>query len=202
MNVGVILAAGKSTRFGFDFPKQLCLVDGKPIVQHSIDTLGRHLDRVIVVTNSDCASKIQAEVVINDKDSRIESLSKALEIIDDCDNILIHDAARPFITDEMVEKLLNSMEHNYHVQYYLKLVNGLSVFNGATWEIPDRENFIELCTPQITKFDYFVKEFTQQIINGNECEILPIVSRSGLNFKLLQGKLRYLRKITYSDDIF
>lgn len=202
MNVGVILAAGKSTRFGSEVPKQLCLIDGKPIIQHSIDVLYRHLDRVVVVTNSDCATKIQSEVIINDKDSRIDSISKALDTIDDCDNILIHDAARPFITDEMVEKLLKSIDSNYHVQYYMKLVNGLSVFNGATWEIPDRENFIELCTPQITKFDYFKKEFNKHILTGDDCEILPIVSRSGHDYKLIQGKLKYLRKITYLEDIF
>jgi len=202
MNIGVILAAGNSTRFSIEMPKQLYYIDGKPMVEHSIDLLRSHLDRVIVVANSKIAHKIPCEVVINDKDTRIDSISAALDIIDYCDNILIHDAARPYITDEMVETLLDSVKLNYHVQYYMKLLNGLSNFNGATWEISDREHFIELCTPQITRFDYFKEVFTKHIITGSECEILPIVSKSPNNFKLIQGKMKYLRKVTYLDDIF
>ena len=202
MNVGVILAAGNSTRFSIEMPKQLYYIDGKPMVEHSIDILSKHLDRVVVVANSKIAHKIKCEVVVNNKDSRIASIAAALDTITDCENILIHDAARPFITDQMVIELLDSMKSNYHAQYYMKLINGLSMFNGATWDIPDRNQFIELCTPQITRFDYFKDVFTNLIMKGDECEVLPIVSKSSKNFRLIQGRMKDLRKITYLDDIF
>ena len=105
MNIGIILAAGRSTRFGKETPKQLFPIADKPMVQHSIDLLSKHLHRVIIVTNSDISDKISGEVVINDKDSRIESIKVGIENIDNCRNVLIHDAARPYITDMMIEKL-------------------------------------------------------------------------------------------------
>ena len=48
MNVGVILAAGNSTRFQNEVPKQLYSINNKPIINHSIDILSQSLDEVIV----------------------------------------------------------------------------------------------------------------------------------------------------------
>ena len=83
MNVGIILAAGRSTRFGQDVPKQLYNIDGKPIIEHSIKILEKFVDDIIIVTNSDCKDKISGKVVVNDNDSRIESISKGLNQIFD-----------------------------------------------------------------------------------------------------------------------
>ena len=52
MNVGIILAAGKSSRFNNSIPKQLYTINGNPIINHSIDILNQLLDEVIIITNS------------------------------------------------------------------------------------------------------------------------------------------------------
>lgn len=202
MNVGVILAAGRSTRFDSDIPKQLYPIDGKPIVQHSIDLLSKHLDKVIVVTNTICKDKINGDVIINDTDSRLKSIKAALNQIDTCDNILIHDAARPYINESMILELLESSNHNLHSQFYLPLVNGLAKLTTFGYKIPDRNDYIELCSPQITKFDIFKHIFNNYIDKGEECEILPVVSRFEMKYELIKGHYRYLRKITTLEDIF
>jgi len=163
MNIGVILAAGKSTRFDSEIPKQLYPINGKPMIQHSIDLLSKHLDKVIIVTNSECSDKITGNVIINDVDSRLESIKVALDSIESCDNILIHDAARPYVTDEMILELLESNIENIHSQFYLPLINGLAKKNFIGYEIPNREDFIELCSPQITKYDFFKHIFRNYI---------------------------------------
>jgi len=202
MNIGVILAAGKSTRFDHKTPKQLYPIGDKPMVQHSIDLFSKHLDRVIVVTNSELSNQISGDVVINDSDDRLQSIKVALNSINDCQNIIIHDAARPFITDKMVEDLLESSKSNIHSQFYLPIVNGLAKKNIFGYEIPNREDYIELCSPQITNFDLFKTFFERYIETGEECEILPIVSRFKINYNLIQGHYKYLRKITTLEDIF
>jgi len=202
MNIGIILAAGRSTRFDHEIPKQLYPIGDKPMVQHSIDLLTKHLDKVIIVTNSECKDKINGDVIINDKDSRIESIKVALEKIDTCDNILIHDAARPYVTDWMIEDLLKSSNRNIHSQFYLPLVNGLAKKNFIGYEIPNREDFIELCSPQITKYDFFKHIFRNYIEKGDECEVLPVVSRFEMKYNLIEGHYKYLRKVTTIDDIY
>jgi 2-C-methyl-D-erythritol 4-phosphate cytidylyltransferase len=202
MNIGVILAAGKSTRFDSEIPKQLYPIGDKPMVQHSIDLLSKYLDEVIIVTNSDLSDKINGNILINDIDSRLESIKVALNKIDGCNNILIHDAARPFITDKMIEDLLESSTKNLHSQFYLPLVNGLAKKSFFGYEVPNREDFIELCSPQITNFDIFKHIFNSYIETGDECEILPIVSRFEMKYNLIQGHYKYLRKITTLEDIY
>jgi len=159
MNVGVILAAGNSTRFQNEVPKQLYSINNKPIINHSIDILGQCLDEVIIVTNTYCYDKIKTHhtILINDVDDRIESIKVALDYIGDkkYNNILIHDVARPFITTDMISELLESSKTYKHSQYYLELVNGLVRKNDFGWEVAPREDFIEICSPQITEFELF-----------------------------------------------
>jgi len=202
MNIGIILAAGRSTRFDHEIPKQLYPIGDKPMVQHSIDLLSKHLDKVIVVTNSELSNQISGNIVINDKDSRIESIGVALESIDTCNNILIHDAARPYVTDWMIEDLLKSSNRNIHSQFYLPLFNGLAKKNFIGYETPNRGDFIELCSPQITKYDFFKYIFRNYIEKGDECEVLPVVSRFEMKYNLIEGHYKYLRKVTTIEDIY
>jgi 2-C-methyl-D-erythritol 4-phosphate cytidylyltransferase len=206
MNIGIILAAGKSTRFVNDIPKQLYPLCGKPIINHSFDILSQYLDDIIIVSNSWCSHKIECDskIVINDIDNRIESIKVALESIgnNEYDNILIHDAARPFITSDMINELLESSKKYKHTQYYLELVNGLAKKSELGWEIAPREEYIELCSPQITDFKLFKSIFKEWIETGKECEILPVMSKLNLEFNLICGKSKYLRKITKIDDIY
>ena len=62
MNIGIILAAGNSKRFNSETPKQLYLIDGKPVINHSIDILEKFLDDIIIVTNTNCSDKIKTNV--------------------------------------------------------------------------------------------------------------------------------------------
>jgi len=76
MNIGIILAAGNSSRFDSETPKQLYQIDGKEIIYHSIDTMSQSLDEIIVVSNSSCCDKIKTDavVLINDVNCRLQSI--------------------------------------------------------------------------------------------------------------------------------
>ena len=206
MNIGIILAAGNSTRFDNKTPKQLYLINDKPIINNSIDILSQSLDEVIIVTNTYCSDKIKTNhtILVNDIDDRIESIKVALYYIGDkkYNNILIHDAARPFITTDMISELLESSKKYQHSQYYLELVNGLAKKNDFGWEVAPREDFIELCSPQITNFELFKNIFTNYIENKIDCEILPIICNLQYDYNLIKGSNKYLRKITTLEDIY
>jgi 2-C-methyl-D-erythritol 4-phosphate cytidylyltransferase len=201
MNVSIILAAGNSTRFTSNKPKQLFEINGKPIIQHSIDIIENHVDDIIVVTNSKCNIQSNHQIVINDIDSRIQSIKAAVDTISKkYQKIIIHDAARPFITDVYISNLIKSKSQ--HSQYYLKLSNGLAMKNEIGWEIPNREDFIELCSPQCTDFDLFRFIFKTYIETGKQCEILPCLSYLEIQPELIEGHYKYLRKINTLDDIY
>ena len=206
MNIGIILAAGNSTRFDNETPKQLYLINDKPIINHSIDILEKFLDEIIIVTNTNCSDKIKTKhtTLINDVDDRIESIKVALDYIGDkkYNNILIHDSARPFITTDVISELLESSKTYQHSQYYLELVNGLVRKNEIGWEVAPREDFMELCSPQITEFELFKNIFINYIETKIDCEILPIICKLKYDYNLIKGSNKYLRKITTTDDIY
>jgi 2-C-methyl-D-erythritol 4-phosphate cytidylyltransferase len=207
MNIGVILAAGKSSRFEDSIPKQLFTINDKPIINHSIDILSKTLDDVIIITNSSCHHQIKTDktIIINDDDDRIKSIKKALDYLDggDWENILIHDAARPFITEWHINELIESQTKNVHSQYYLPIVNGLAkISESGSWEIPNRNDYIQLCSPQITDFKLFNNIFREYIETNMDCEVLPIVSKLKYQYNLIKGDNKYLRKITTINDIY
>jgi 2-C-methyl-D-erythritol 4-phosphate cytidylyltransferase len=201
LNVSVILAAGNSTRFDNSIPKQLFEINNKPVVQHSIDILEKYTDDVIIVTNSNCKIESKHTILINDVNDRLTSIKTAIDYITvPYHKIIIHDAARPFITDEYIKNLIDSKSE--HSQYYMKLTNGLAMKNEFGWEIPNREDFIELCTPQCTDYNLFKFIFKTYIETGKQCEILPCLSYLSLNPELIEGHYKYLRKINTLEDIY
>jgi len=215
MNIGIILAAGVSTRFRHDENKLLYKLKNKPIIKYSTDILCKYLDQIIIVTNSGSKTKIkklfgknkQIKILTNDIDTRLESIKTGLDFIKLKDNpckVLIHDAARPFITHGMIQNLLISSDSHQHSQYYLKLVNGLVQKTIDGYDVVDRKQYVELCTPQIIEYHLFNFLFRKYIYPEDRisCEILPLLNRFNISNNLIEGNNRYLRKITTIDDIY
>lgn len=214
MNIGIILAAGKSIRFHHASHKLLYKLNNKPIIKYSTDILCKYLDQVIIITNSSCRPKIrklfgknkQIKILTNDIDTRLESIKTGLDFIkreDSPSKVLIHDAARPFITQRMVENLLLCSDSYQHAQYYLKLVNGLVQKTIDGYDVADRDQYIELCTPQIIEYHLFNFLFRKYIYPEDRisCEILPLLNRFNISNHLIEGNNRYLRKISTLEDV-
>ncbi len=232
MNIAIILAAGKSQRFLQQTPKQLHLLNNKPIINYSIETfLGseHQISLILIVTNSKCYeemlniknqyymyAKVKIVFLINDVNCRIESINTALNFIKtNCKttgiqnnqiNIIIHDAARPFINSIHVDKLLNQMTKDVvYAQYYLKLVNGLLCLENH--QTVNRDNYIEICTPLCINYAV-LRNLMKNYINKKDSnggriyhEFIPILKDIGLLYILLEGHYNYLRKITTIEDL-
>ena len=116
----IIAAAGIGSRMNTDVPKQYLNVDGKPMFLKTTEMFRENsdIDDIIVVTNSDyhkeCetllkASGINAAVVVGGKE-RQDSIYEGLkQLPEDTDYVLIHDAARPFVTQELIQETIASV---------------------------------------------------------------------------------------------
>ena len=111
-NIGIILAAGNSNRFNSKISKILYKINDKPIIKHSVDLLSKYLNKIIVVVNSKDYKSVKkllnksVVLVVNNVDTRLDSIKTGLDCIkctDEISNVLIHDAARPYITPEMIK---------------------------------------------------------------------------------------------------
>lgn len=121
MNIALILAGGTGTRLGGDIPKQYIEVAGKPIIAYCIDTFNKskHIDAIWIV-----ADKMWQEYIVNNVESeKIRGFSNVganrqlsiysglcgiKDIIGDSDYVLIHDAARPMVSLEMIDDCFNA----------------------------------------------------------------------------------------------
>ncbi len=230
MNIGIILAAGLSTRFNSKTSKQLYKIHNKHIIQYSIDAfLLKNITKIIIVINTKCYYKIykiiikyyqkqNISIIINDYNCRLESMQKALNYINNkyndtksIKNIIIHDSARPFITKTHIKHLINTQIINkmLYTQYYIKLTNGLARFTQTQeLEFVDRDKYIEMCTPLCIDYQLFNKilndtEYKDQ--NGKRLfqEFIPVMNILNLQSKyhLLEGHYYFLRKITTTNDL-
>lgn len=214
MNIAILLAAGTSSRFNSKIHKVLYKINNKPIIKYSTDILCEYLDKIIIVANSTNYKPIhkifgknkKIQLVINNIDTRLDSIKAGLDSIkptDNISNLLIHDAARPYITPQMIESLLVVSEQYQFNQYYLKLNNGLVQKTTSGYDTVDRTKYLELCTPQITEYHLFNFLFRKYIYPKNRlsCEILPLLNKFNIQYSLIEGNARHLHKITTLEDI-
>jgi len=116
--VAVIAAAGIGKRVGADIPKQYLSLLGQTIIEHSISPFIEHSDitKVIVsIAKNDCwfrklkiAQNPKIKVVEGGAE-RVDSVMSALCEIADEDYVLVHDAARPCITRDDIDKLMTQV---------------------------------------------------------------------------------------------
>jgi len=194
MNICILLAAGTSTRFG-SIKQLYILPNGKTVLETCIETLLKVVDKIIVVTNESIPNKNRRVIFVpNSINCRLKSIEAGLRYIEkhyslSTDKIVVHDAARPFITVDHIKKILSSK----HVlaQYCMKLTNGL-IYKGV--QCVDRDDYMELCTPLC--IDY--KICMHICKNGVPYEFIDVIK---LPFDLIPSTHRYLRKLTTQDDV-
>ncbi len=216
MNIGILLSAGTSSRFGSQTSKQLFVIDKKPMICYSLDSMLEILDHVIIVVNNLCYLEIaeiiknryldqqsQITLVINNLNHRMESIKSGFQLITSnqqfsmCQSVMIHDVARPYITAMYIQRLLQSNQSHIYSQYCLKLTNGLALKYANIYEPVDRDQYVELCTPICIQYPELVKIMKNQPID----EFLPIVNQLGYSVNLIDGDYKHLHKITTIDDI-
>ncbi|MDX1703136.1 MAG: 2-C-methyl-D-erythritol 4-phosphate cytidylyltransferase, partial [Altererythrobacter ishigakiensis] len=116
----IVVAAGKGLRAGGDIPKQFATWRGIPLVRHSVETfLSIGAAEVLVAippASEDIAqsslSGLSGYRLVTGGRTRQESVCNALQALADnsCERVLIHDAARPDIPDDVISGLLDMID--------------------------------------------------------------------------------------------
>lgn len=219
VDTAIILAGGRSSRFRGDGKtpsKQLYEIDGITALERCILSMIEHVNLIVVVANSNEIETInelimkyenKVIVVCNDIDCRLESMKTGIEYLMKTEvkirNVIIHDAARPYIESGDIERLLRENEHVLYSQYILNIYNGLYKKDYWTNEIVDRNDYLELCTPLCIDFTLsnFIYKLYMDKQNRIVWEFINILDLLNIEYKLIEGKSRKLRKITTQDDL-
>jgi ribitol-5-phosphate 2-dehydrogenase (NADP+) / D-ribitol-5-phosphate cytidylyltransferase len=104
----VILAGGKGERFGSAIPKPFMSLNGKPVIQYSIDVLEPLVDEVVIV----CNCQYKDYHCVEAGDTRNKSAFNGLKASKG-DYILFHEGARPFLRKKTVEDIKGMLLQGY-----------------------------------------------------------------------------------------
>jgi 2-C-methyl-D-erythritol 4-phosphate cytidylyltransferase len=105
--VGIVPAGGSGERLGADRPKAFVVCAGRPLIEWSIEVLASVCDRVVVAAPEgydDGPDRVRGG------DSRSASVRNALAAAPEAEIFVVHDAARPLVTRELVERCVAALQ--------------------------------------------------------------------------------------------
>ena len=202
----IIVAAGKGARLGSTIPKQYLKLAGKLLIEHTISAMNSTdlIDETIIVVAkkdkiiSDIISRYKNIRIVIGGDTRAKSSLAGLLSLSNKppDIVLIHDAARPFVSKSTIVDIISNLKENTAVAPALPVVNALKTIDGIKI---DRKSLFRIQTPQ--GFNY--KEITQAYNNLSQ-NITPdddieVAKLSGINICYSEGDTNNF-KVTYPKD--
>tara|TARA_B100001750_G_C15512066_1_gene604364 strand:- start:357 stop:1058 length:702 start_codon:yes stop_codon:yes gene_type:complete len=177
-NSAIILAGGTGSRFGESTPKQFLNLNGSRVIDYSIYEFIRHLkiDEVIIVVHKEWKRIIAKEnrncKVIVGGDTRTASSLKGLEACNkSCQNVFIHDAARPIVNRGMIDVSIRYFENSKYdavvpviqpVDSYItdpKLVKNNIRVKGNMIKYNDRNTLKIIQTPQVFRYSKILSAY-------------------------------------------
>jgi len=210
--VALVVAAGQGSRAGGDLPKQFRQIGGKAVLTHAVDALGAHsaIDAIALVIGagqeeavSSLISESKVAAIVQGADSRRGSVRAGLEAIaaaGGADRVLIHDAARPFLPGEVIDRLLAALDTAPGAVPVLPvadtLIRGIEDNIG---EVVDRSGLFRVQTPQAFHFDAILAAHREWDSEREATDDAQMLRQRGHDVTLVAGDER-LEKLTYPQD--
>lgn len=216
MNIALILASGTGSRMGQKTcPKQFMEINGLPLFLYSVQTFENNalIDQIVIVTNKeeiDRVKKLSQEQHINKLinvvaggETRKESVYHGLHSLkaNKDDIIVIHDSARPLVSDEIITKNIEECQKFGAVVTAIPAVD-TTVFgeNDIIESMPDRSKIYVEQTPQTFKYDIILKAHEQTINQSEITDDCKLVHHMGIPIHFVPGSRRNF-KVTYKEDV-
>lgn len=157
MNVALVLAGGRGTRIGGEIPKQYIEVNGVPVISYCLSTLIKHplIDAIQIVAEEEYQELIAKEINViagevskrgvdadieklrgfsspgaNRQESILNGLKDIRKYTNDDDKVLVHDAARPFLSDKLINNCFVAIEGHDGVLPTLPMKDTVYICNG------------------------------------------------------------------------
>ena len=206
----MLVAAGRGERLGDDRPKAFARLRGLPLLAESLRRLddSEWIDGIVLVAPPEWeepailvaeeigASKVSA--CVTGGETRSASVRAGLaEVPDDAAVILVHDAARPMLPPDLVERLIEALGRGFDGAVpALQVADTVKrVRDGVVVETPPRADLVAVQTPQA-----FVASVLRSAAAGEGSDCASLVEAAGGRIAVVPGDERLL-KVTTADDL-
>jgi len=209
----ILVAAGRGERLGMDRPKAFARLRGRPLLAESLERLddSEWVDAIVVAAPSGweepstlLAEELGCAKVVSclaGGAARAESVALAIAAVpEDAAVVLVHDAARPLLPAEVVERVLAALSEGWDgVVPALPIPDTVKrVERDAVVETLDREGLVAVQTPQAFVADVLRDALVGDVSGASDCASL--VERAGGRVRVVPGDPRLL-KVTEAADL-
>ena len=218
----IIMAAGSGTRMGAEVPKQFIELDGKAILQRTMEVFlnacpGINIITVLPESHMDywrqyCLDRnfICPQVLVKGGITRFHSVRNALDKVPEGTLVAVHDAVRPLVSEDFVRNMFERAENTHSLIPVLpcvdtmkvlekKKIHGEEVLVTMDGQSVDRSVLYAAQTPQIFHSE-LLKEAYGQAFDTAFTDDASVVLKNGKNLSYLIGE-RFNIKITTQDDL-
>ncbi len=209
----LLVAAGAGERLGLDRPKAFAELRGRPLLAESLERLDLcpFVDAIVVAAPAGweepvilLAEELAASKVVScvtGGATRAESVRASLADVDEESAlvVLVHDAARPLLTNDVVERVLRPLGEGYDGAVpALPLPDTVKrVERGVVVETVARDDLVGAQTPQAFLAPAILDAFARGLEGATDCAML--VERAGGRVAVVEGDPRLLKVTTRAD---
>jgi 2-C-methyl-D-erythritol 4-phosphate cytidylyltransferase len=216
----IILAAGQGKRMNSQVAKQFLMLRDKPVLYYTLKAFEKSsVDEIILVTGKDQEEYCQNEIVqkyqlnkishiIEGGRERYDSVYRGLLSANETDYVLIHDGARPFVSQVLIERIISEVQEykaciiGTPVKETIKMINK----EGYITATPNRNTLWSAQTPQAFAYKSIRKAFDLLYAEGDRVNLAitddAMVYETFLNqpVKMIMGDYNNI-KLTTPEDL-
>jgi len=217
MNIALVLSGGSGMRLGAEIPKQYIEIGGKPVISYCVETLAAHnmIDYIVIAADEDWQDFIRGNIPSeklrgfskpgeNRQMSVFNGLEEIMKFASGDDFVLIHDAARPLLSAELITDCLNAACGHDGVMPVLPMKDTVYVSNdgNAVSALLERKKIFAGQAPEVFRFDKYYdanKRLSDEQLLEINGSTEPAV-KAGLDIVMIDGDEGNF-KITTREDL-
>lgn len=205
----LIVAGGKGLRMGAEIPKQFLLLQGKPVLMHTIEAFASLPDTQIVLVLPQSQMSYWQELckshsfsiqhsLIAGGDTRFQSVKNGLSAVSE-GMVAIHDGVRPIVSQELLNNAYYTCEQKGNAVLAVRLKDSIREVDLLGNKNVNRNNYYLIQTPQVfhsaeIKSAYDVAE------HDNFTDDASVLESAGAKIHLVEGSYSNI-KITTPEDL-
>ncbi|MDG5815435.1 2-C-methyl-D-erythritol 4-phosphate cytidylyltransferase [Chitinispirillales bacterium ANBcel5] len=209
----IIVAAGSGSRLGYSLPKAFVPLGEKPLLYYSVLKYTSHpsVSSVILVVSSSMLESANAfledhpqfknsTIITEGGDERWKSVRNGVHV-SQAEWVLIHDAARPFITDEVIDSVIQKRECYDSVITATPEVDTIRTFRGDIMGTTlDRSQVVRVGTPQLFRRTLLSESFSEpSLMDPPPTDEAALMERKGVTIGFAWGDPLNFKITTPSD---
>jgi 2-C-methyl-D-erythritol 4-phosphate cytidylyltransferase len=211
----IIPAAGLGIRMGSNVPKQFLLLDGKPILHHTLSVLDQCsiVDEIVLVVSEKEIENTQQQVkdshpkvtkVIAGGKQRQDSVGNGLKSLDSkTDIVVVHDGVRPFVSPDLIRETVEAARDFGAAITAIPVSDTIKKVNAEGWveRTVDRSGLWRVQTPQTFQVSLLKEAFEKaQADDYYGTDESSLIEYLGKEVKIIPGS-EFNIKITRSEDL-